>query len=370
MDGGARDNQDALEVAGTYIGTGLVMAGTQQVLRIDQNGKDTTNTINRAELVGVQAWLKCISQDEHPPGSTFKLLTDSQVTLHSIQKAIKQPTSTWLNTHEPLLQDIVSHLKSLTSEGHHVHLGKVKAHSGVRGNIQADLAAKSAVIQKIIDANGNLNAFTNEELSAAGIDDSCNISANAHENHEWPTYPVPEQEGMDDKELEKWEELLEEGTWPDGYTPEKRESMQKHANGQRDPQTEDHSDAASDDKYDKWQARNLTTSLSRALKRSCRLGYSNDKSLYFTLWQEVKPLLLPNISHLFWEKLTRSSKKVKTCTVRNTLKLRHGTFWNAKLAQRFQRPYLGNTVSDGNCPLCGAPDSYRYIGLKTCIRRR
>ena len=75
VDGGSRNNQDGHEVAGTYTGTGLVMAGTQQVLRIDPNGKDTTNTINRAELVGVQAWLKCISQDEHPLGSTFKMLT-------------------------------------------------------------------------------------------------------------------------------------------------------------------------------------------------------------------------------------------------------------------------------------------------------
>ena len=43
-----------------------------------------------------------------------------------------------LNTHEPWLQDIVSHLKTLTGEGHHIHLCNVKAHSGVRGNIQAD----------------------------------------------------------------------------------------------------------------------------------------------------------------------------------------------------------------------------------------
>ena len=154
MDGGARDNQDGHEVAGTYIGTCLVMAGTQQVLWIDPNRKDTTTTINRAELVGVQTWLKCISQVEHPPSSFSKLLTDSQVTSQSIQKAIKQPTSTWFNTHEPLLEDIVSRLKSLTSERHHVHLGKVKAHFGVRGNIRADLAAKSAVI----DANGDLNS--------------------------------------------------------------------------------------------------------------------------------------------------------------------------------------------------------------------
>ena len=49
-----------LEVAGTLTGTGLVMAHSQGVLRIDPNGKTTTNTINRAELVGVQAWLKRI----------------------------------------------------------------------------------------------------------------------------------------------------------------------------------------------------------------------------------------------------------------------------------------------------------------------
>ena len=137
----------------------------QEEIRINPNGRNTTNTINRAELVGVHAWLKSINQDEALPGSIFKLLTDSQVTLQSIQKAIKLPTSTWLSTHEPLLQDIVSHLKSLTRQGHHVHMGKVKAHSGVRGNIQADHAAKSVVIQKIIDAEGNLNAFTEEELA-------------------------------------------------------------------------------------------------------------------------------------------------------------------------------------------------------------
>ena len=203
------------------------------------------------------------------PRSTFKLLTDSQVTLQSIQKAIKQPTSTWLSTHEPLLQDIVSHLKSLTSEGHHVHLGKVKAHLGVRGNITADIAAKSVVIQKIIDAEGNLNAFTEEELGNAGIDDSCNISNNAHEHHQWPTYPIPEQEGVDQKALQEWEELLKEGTWPDGLTAEDRENMQKPGRDQMGSQTEASLDSPPDEK---WQARNLTASLSRALKSRCRLG--------------------------------------------------------------------------------------------------
>ena len=315
--------------------------------------------------MGVQAWLKSISHNDPPPRSTFKLLTDSQVTLQSIQKAIKQPTSTWLSTHEPLLQDIVCNLKSLTREGHHVHLGKVKAHSGVRGNIQADLAAKSVVIQKIIDAEGNLNAFTEEELGNAGIDDSCNISNNAHEHHEWPVYPIPEQEGVDEKALQEWEELLKEGTWPDGMTPEHRENMQMLGRDQMGSQTGPSSDSPPDEK---WQARNLTASLSRALKRSCRLGYSNDNSLYAKLWREVNPMLLPSVSHLFWDHFTRSSKKVKTCTVRNTIKLRHGTFWNAKLAKRFCKPYIGASISDGMCPLCGAPDSGTHV-LGACTHK-
>ena len=111
---------------------------------------------------------------------------------------------------------------------------------------------------------------------------------------------------------------------------------------------------------DKWQARNLTSSLSRALRRSCRLGYSDANSLYAKLWRDVNPMILPSASHLFWDQFTRSSKQLKTCTVRNALKLRHGTFWNAKLARRFQKPYLGK-ASDGKCPLCKNPDSGTHV---------
>ena len=69
------------ESIGTLTGTGLIMAHTHQELRIDPNGKDTTNTINRAELVGVVSWLEEIMREELATASTFKLLTDSQVTL-------------------------------------------------------------------------------------------------------------------------------------------------------------------------------------------------------------------------------------------------------------------------------------------------
>ena len=118
------------EAAGTFTGTGLIAAHSQEVLSIDLRGKSNTNTINLAELVGVQAWLKQVSLLESPPATTSKLLTDSQVTLQSIQKAIRQPATAWLCIHEPLLMDIVAKLKALTEAGHHVHLGKVKAQQG------------------------------------------------------------------------------------------------------------------------------------------------------------------------------------------------------------------------------------------------
>ena len=127
----------------------ICVAETQRLVHVDPNGKDSTNTIVEAELVGVQAWLQEIMKDGVADGSTFRLLTDSQVTLYFIKKAISQPAASWLNTHEPLLKDIVARLETLTAAGNDIHLGKVKAHMGVRGNIMADAAAKAMVTQKI-----------------------------------------------------------------------------------------------------------------------------------------------------------------------------------------------------------------------------
>ena len=53
--------------------------------------------------------------------------------------------------------DIVANLKALTETEHHLHLGKVKAHAGVEGNIPADAAAKQVATQKITDGGGELN---------------------------------------------------------------------------------------------------------------------------------------------------------------------------------------------------------------------
>ena len=162
------------------------------------------------------------------------------------------------------------------------------------------------VIQKIIGAEGNLNAFTEEELGNAGIDDSCNFSNNAHEHPEWPTYPILEQEGVVGKALHEWEELLKEGTWPDGLTPEHLENLQKLGRDEMKSQTGASLDGPPDEK---WQARNLTTSLSRALKSRCRLGYSNGNSLYAKLWREVNPHAAAKCFALVLESLHKGHKE-------------------------------------------------------------
>ena len=359
--GGERANKrKSTEAPGTLTGTGLIMAETQRVIRIDPNGKDTTNTINRAELIGVHAWLKEIMAVAPHVPSTFKLLTDSQVTLQSIQKAIRQPASTWLSTHEPVLVDIVKHLQELTKQGHHIYLGKVKAHMGVRGNIKADKAAKDVVHRKMLEGGGK-NDVAEEDLATAEIDVTSAVKNTAHELHQWPIGPMPEQEVTDAKHLQEMEDMLVEGTWPDGDIAHSHEDGPLRAQSQPDPQ------AADKDEGGGWQIRNLASSLSTALKRSCRLGYSNADSLYVRLWKDVVPMLIPDLSHLFWDQFARSGRRIKTCTVRNTLRLRFGTFWNAKLAKRFRQPYLGR-ISDANCPLCKQPDSGTHV-LGACAHR-
>ena len=125
--------------------------------------------------------------------------------------------------------DIVANLKALTEAGHHVHMDKVKAHAGVEGYILADAAAKQVVTQKIIDAGGDLNDIPNEDLAEDGIDSAWSVNNNAHEHHEWHLYPIPEHKGMDMKALLEMEVLLQEGTWPDGFSPEERENLARLA---------------------------------------------------------------------------------------------------------------------------------------------
>ena len=72
------------------------------------------------------------------------IFTDSMVTLHLIRKGMHRPFLLVGHEHEGTIFDMLTKVKQLEDQGVTVHLHKVLAHSGVRGNERADAAAKFA----------------------------------------------------------------------------------------------------------------------------------------------------------------------------------------------------------------------------------
>ncbi len=91
--------------------------------------------------------------------------------------------------------------------GHHIHLGKLKAHMGVQGNTLADAAAKAVLTKKIPDADPDnmVDTFSTQQLREAQVDTVCQVNGNVHEHDEWPLHPIPTCQGADDRYLENME---------------------------------------------------------------------------------------------------------------------------------------------------------------------
>lgn len=71
---------------------------------------------------------------------------------------------------------------------------------------------QDVMTERIIDAGGDLNLIPDGQLEAAGIDDACEMSNDAHEHHTWPIHlihPTPGHKGMDEKALLGLEGLLQ-----------------------------------------------------------------------------------------------------------------------------------------------------------------
>jgi exonuclease III/ribonuclease HI len=106
---------------------------------INPRGQGVSNTILRAELAGI---LTALRQGYHT------IATDSATSLWLIRRAILAPMTLQTHLHRRLLQNIVDAIKALTPRtDSHIHLFKVKAHSGVIGNECADTLAKQAAEQ-------------------------------------------------------------------------------------------------------------------------------------------------------------------------------------------------------------------------------
>ena len=141
-DGSKRDTR-----AGPRCGAGLYHPAQEVKWRVNPSGEGHTDTINRAELVGIMAALIHI-QRMLPP--TAHILTDSLGSLWQLHRLVLLPATLAWHPHRHLLQEISFLLQSITQHTQ-LRIGKVKAHIGVDGNEKADFLAGMAAVTAVHD---------------------------------------------------------------------------------------------------------------------------------------------------------------------------------------------------------------------------
>jgi ribonuclease HI len=124
---------------GNLVGAAVWRAGDGATL-INTNGAGPDDTITRAELAAIRhAVCDRLRVDEE--GDIF---TDSLASIHLIATAVRRPHRLKGTLHKEILMEIAGRLVERANAGTRTHIVKVMAHKGVKGNEEADAAAKQA----------------------------------------------------------------------------------------------------------------------------------------------------------------------------------------------------------------------------------
>jgi ribonuclease HI len=144
------------------LGAALYDALQNATYLVDPCGEGATNTITRAELSAIAGALQHMLHKGCPrppppprpvphasmcPASDrvdATIYTDSQCSIYLVRRIIYQPHTLSEHIHRHLLLHIRTLLLHCAQVGYHVHLLKVKAHTGIYGNERADAAAALA----------------------------------------------------------------------------------------------------------------------------------------------------------------------------------------------------------------------------------
>ena len=121
-----------------FCGAGIYLPLTGRRVTMDPRGSGETNTINRAELT---ALLGATHPEVVPLQQDMYIFTDSMCSQLQINKYLLQPEAFRHHLHKDMIRCIAEQIQLRAMAGGHTHIYKVKGHSGVKGNEEADAVA-------------------------------------------------------------------------------------------------------------------------------------------------------------------------------------------------------------------------------------
>jgi ribonuclease HI len=122
------------------MGASIVNPSTQTTTHIEIKSQPERHTINRAELAAITLALKANKHEQ-----TLSILTGSAFRINTTRKYSIDPLSFNHHPHKEFLQLADDTIRSRDNMGYNTRIGKVKSHTGVTHNDEADTAARNVM---------------------------------------------------------------------------------------------------------------------------------------------------------------------------------------------------------------------------------
>jgi ribonuclease HI len=133
---------DGSKDEGSKAGAGVAVRNPQGDWTHHSFTFDGIQDVPRAELLAIREAIRIITEQNPTPGSEWSIFSDSSSTLHGLRKWKINPAGQLNNPYRNTFKEIS---ESITNAGIIVHFHKVKSHTDIEGNEEADTAAKTAV---------------------------------------------------------------------------------------------------------------------------------------------------------------------------------------------------------------------------------